>query len=107
MKLAFIAPVRLALMHTCSQNANKYKFILPSSTSNREVTTLWHEFGHGLQHMLTNVPYTDAAGISGVEWDAVELPSQMMENFIMSPSIISTITKHHETGATLPQVRHA
>ena len=47
----------------------------------REVETLFHEFGHGLQHMLTTVDYADAAGINGVEWDAVELPSQFMENW--------------------------
>ncbi len=53
----------------------------PSLMTFREVETLFHEFGHGLQHMLTTVDYADAAGINGVEWDAVELPSQFMENW--------------------------
>ena len=53
----------------------------PSLMTFSEVTTLFHETGHGLQHMLTTVPHAPAAGISGVEWDAVELPSQFMENW--------------------------
>ena len=53
----------------------------PSLMTFREVETLFHETGHGLQHMLTQIPYGDAAGINGVEWDAVELPSQFMENW--------------------------
>lgn len=53
----------------------------PSLMTFREVETLFHEFGHGLQHMLTTVDYSAVAGINGIEWDAVELPSQMMENF--------------------------
>ncbi len=54
----------------------------------REVETLFHEFGHGLQHMLTSVDYSDVAGINGVEWDAVEIPSQLMENFCYDAGII-------------------
>ena len=53
----------------------------PSLMTFREVETIFHEFGHGLQHMLTRMEYGDVAGINGVEWDAVEIPSQMMENF--------------------------
>jgi oligopeptidase A len=53
----------------------------PSLMTFEEVTTLFHEFGHGLQHMLTTVDYSGAAGINNVEWDAVELPSQFMENW--------------------------
>jgi len=74
----------------------------PSLMTFNEVTTLWHEFGHTLQHCLTRVKYSDAAGISGVEWDAVELPSQLMENFIMCPAVMKTISRHYVTGETLP-----
>lgn len=68
----------------------------------REVETLFHEFGHGLQHMLTNVSYADAAGISGVEWDAVELPSQFMENWCYHKKTVASISGHVDTGAPLP-----
>lgn len=64
----------------------------------REVETLFHEFGHGLQHMLTTVDYDDAAGINGVEWDAVEIPSQFMENFCYHEPTIKAISSHVETG---------
>ena len=67
----------------------------------REVETLFHEFGHGLQHMLTTVDYPDAAGISGVEWDAVELPSQFMENWCYHRPVIQGMTAHVETGEPL------
>jgi oligopeptidase A len=69
----------------------------------REVETLFHEFGHGLQHMLTKVDYPDAAGISGVEWDAVELPSQFMENWCYHWPVVVGMTAHYETGAPLPR----
>jgi oligopeptidase A len=74
----------------------------PSLMSFREVETLFHEFGHGLQHMLTRVDYPDAAGINGVEWDAVELPSQFMENWCYHRPTLLGLAKHHETGETLP-----
>ena len=66
----------------------------PSLMTFNEVTTLFHETGHGLQHMLTNVVHGGAAGINGVEWDAVELPSQFMENFcydVTTMYVIETI----------------
>jgi oligopeptidase A len=69
----------------------------------REVETLFHEFGHGLQHMLTKVDYPDAAGITGVEWDAVELPSQFMENWCYHRPTLMGLTAHVETGAPLPE----
>ena len=74
----------------------------PSLLTFSEVETLFHEFGHGLQHMLTTVDYTDAAGINGVEWDAVELPSQFMENWCYHRPTLMGLTKHVETGETLP-----
>ena len=74
----------------------------PSLMSFREVETLFHEFGHGLQHMLTTVNYPDAAGISGVEWDAVELPSQFMENWCYHRPTLDKLARHYQTGATLP-----
>ncbi|ABX08988.1 M3 family metallopeptidase [Prochlorococcus marinus] len=75
----------------------------PSLMSFEEVKTLFHEFGHGLQHMLTTVDYPQAAGINNVEWDAVELPSQFMENWCLDPTTIKEIAKHWETGAPLPE----
>ena len=74
----------------------------PSLMTFREVETLFHEFGHGLQHMLTTVNYRDAAGISGVEWDAVELPSQFMENWCYHKPTLIGMTAHYETGKPLP-----
>lgn len=67
-----------------------------------EVTTLFHEFGHGLHHMLTEVDDYDAAGINGVEWDAVEQPSQFMENFCFHKETLAKMTAHKTTGEPLP-----
>jgi oligopeptidase A len=75
----------------------------PSLMTFEEVTTLFHEFGHGLQHMLTTVDYSGAAGISNVEWDAVELPSQFMENWCYDRPTLMSMAKHYETGETLPE----
>ncbi|OQR92694.1 oligopeptidase A [Thraustotheca clavata] len=75
----------------------------PSLMTFREVETLFHEFGHGLQHMLTTVEYDAAAGINGVEWDAVELPSQFMENFCYHRGTINSISGHYETNEPLPE----
>jgi oligopeptidase A len=74
----------------------------PSLLTHDEVLTLFHEFGHGLHHLLTTVPYPSLAGINGVPWDAVELPSQFMENFAWSPEVLGWISGHVETGETLP-----
>ncbi|QDT66006.1 M3 family metallopeptidase [Calycomorphotria hydatis] len=74
----------------------------PSLMSFREVETLFHEFGHGLQHMLTEVDYADASGINGIEWDAVELPSQFMENWCYHKPTLIGMTKHYKTGEPLP-----
>ncbi|NJR17800.1 MAG: M3 family metallopeptidase [Calothrix sp. CSU_2_0] len=75
----------------------------PSLMTFYEVETLFHEFGHGLQHMLTKVDYTSAAGINNVEWDAVELPSQFMENWCYESRTLFGMAKHYETGETLPE----
>lgn len=75
----------------------------PSLMTFREVETLFHEFGHGLQHMLTTVDYADAAGINGVEWDAVELPSQFMENWCYHRPTLLGLSSHYETGRPLPE----
>lgn len=74
----------------------------PSLMTFREVETLFHEFGHGLQHMLTTVDEADAAGINGVEWDAVELPSQFMENWCYHRPTIRGLSGHYQTGDPLP-----
>mmetsp|Transcript_10774 Transcript_10774/g.15722 ORF Transcript_10774/g.15722 Transcript_10774/m.15722 type:complete len:753 (-) Transcript_10774:85-2343(-) len=75
----------------------------PSLMTFREVETLFHEFGHGLQHMLTKASVGDVAGINGVEWDAVELPSQFMENWLYDKKTIFGFAKHYETGEALPE----
>jgi len=74
----------------------------PSLMTFREVETMFHEFGHALQHMLTRVDEGLVSGIRGVEWDAVELPSQFMENWCYHKPTIMGIAKHYETGETLP-----
>ncbi len=74
----------------------------PSLMSFSEVETLFHEFGHGLQHMLTQVNYGLASGIRNVEWDAVELPSQFMENWCYHRATLMGMSAHYETGEPLP-----
>jgi oligopeptidase A len=74
----------------------------PSLLSFDEVETLFHEFGHGLQHMLTRIDQLDVAGINGIEWDAVELASQFMENWCYQKSVVKNLTKHIKTGESLP-----
>lgn len=75
----------------------------PSLLTHDEVVTLFHEFGHGLHHMLTQVDIAAVSGINGVAWDAVELPSQFMENFCWEPEALTFISGHVETGAPLPK----
>lgn len=75
----------------------------PSLMTFNEVETLFHEFGHGLHHMLTKVDYAGAAGINNVEWDAVELPSQFMENWCYDQPTLMGMAKHYETGEPLPE----
>jgi oligopeptidase A len=75
----------------------------PPLLTHDDVITLFHEFGHGLHHMLTQVNERDVSGISGVEWDAVELPSQLMENFCWEWSVLKNMTSHVNTGEALPR----
>ncbi|MEZ5477395.1 MAG: M3 family metallopeptidase [Thiolinea sp.] len=75
----------------------------PALFTHNEVLTLFHEFGHGLHHMLTRIDYPDIAGIHGVEWDAVELPSQFMENWCWEREVIDMISGHWQTGEKLPE----
>ena len=75
----------------------------PALLTHDDVTTLFHEFGHGLHHMLTQVSERDVSGISGVEWDAVELPSQFMENFCWEWDVLKHMTAHVDTGEALPR----
>lgn len=86
---------------TCNFNApigNK-----PALFTHDEVTTLFHEFGHGIHHMLTQIEVSDVAGINGVPWDAVELPSQFMENWCWEEDALAFISGHYETGEPLPK----
>ncbi len=75
----------------------------PALLTHDDVTTLFHEFGHGLQLMLTQIDDIGVSGISGVEWDAVELPSQFMENFCWEWDVVKHLTAHVDTGTPLPR----
>lgn len=86
---------------TC--NFNKPVGDTPALFTHSEVTTLFHEFGHGLQHMLTRVIPASVAGINGVPWDAVELPSQFMENWCWQEEALAFISGHYETDEPLPK----
>jgi len=79
----------------------------PSLMTFQEVETLFHEFGHGLQHMLTTVERPQAAGINNVEWDAVELPSQFMENWCYDRATLLGMARHWQTGEPLPEAEFA
>ncbi|XP_008803786.1 probable cytosolic oligopeptidase A [Phoenix dactylifera] len=96
------APVRLPVAHmVCNQTpplGDK-----PSLMTFREVETVFHEFGHALQHMLTKQDEGLVAGIRGIEWDAIELPSQFMENWCYQRDTLMSIAKHYETGESLPE----
>lgn len=75
----------------------------PALFTHDEVVTLFHEFGHGIHHMLTQINAADVSGINGVAWDAVELPSQFLENWCWQPEALAFISGHYETGEPLPQ----
>ncbi|QLF93522.1 oligopeptidase A [Pseudomonas sp. ABC1] len=77
----------------------------PALLTHDEVTTLFHEFGHGLHHLLTQIEHAGASGINGVAWDAVELPSQFMENWCWEPEGLALISGHYQTGEALPQAQ--
>ena len=81
--------------------------ISPALLTHDDVVTLFHEFGHGLHHLLTRVDYPSIAGINGVAWDAVELPSQFLENYAWHPEVLQRISRHFETGAPLPADKQA
>jgi oligopeptidase A len=74
----------------------------PAQLTHDDVVTLFHEFGHGLHHLLTRVRYPSIAGINGVAWDAVELPSQFMENYAWQPEVLRELTAHVDDGSPLP-----
>ncbi|MSP28179.1 MAG: oligopeptidase A [Methylococcales bacterium] len=74
----------------------------PALLTHDDVTTLFHEFGHGLQHLVTQIDYLGVSGINGVEWDAVELPSQFMENWCWDKEALALISGHYQTGEPLP-----
>ncbi|WP_416777076.1 oligopeptidase A [Xenorhabdus budapestensis] len=86
---------------TC--NFNKPIGDKPALFTHDEVITLFHEFGHGLHHMLTEIETLDVSGINGVPWDAVEQPSQFMENWCWEPEALAFISGHYETKEPLPQ----
>ena len=75
----------------------------PALFTHNEVVTLFHEFGHGIHHMLTQINAADVAGINGVPWDAVELPSQFLENWCWQPQALAFISGHYQTGEPLSQ----
>ena len=79
----------------------------PALLTHDDVVTLFHEFGHGLHHLLTRVNYPSLAGINGVAWDAVELPSQFLENYAWHPEVLQRISSHVDSGAALPQESQA
>jgi oligopeptidase A len=74
----------------------------PALLTHDEVETLFHEFGHGLHHMLTRIDYPGVAGINGVAWDAVELPSQFLENWCWEREALEVVSGHYETGEEIP-----
>ena len=86
---------------TC--NFNKPIGDKPALFTHDEVVTLFHEFGHGIHHMLTQINASGVSGIDGVPWDAVELPSQFLENWCWEPEALAFISEHFETGEPLPQ----
>ena len=91
-------PVAYLVCNFAGPGANK-----PATLTHDDVQTLFHEFGHGLHHLLTRVDELAVSGIHGVEWDAVELPSQFMENFCWEWDVLSGMTAHVDTGAPLPR----
>jgi oligopeptidase A len=79
----------------------------PSYITHDDVVTLFHELGHSLHHLLTRIDYPSVAGINGVAWDAVELPSQFFENYAWLPDVLKSISAHRDTGEALPESKIA
>jgi oligopeptidase A len=77
----------------------------PSYITHNDVVTLFHEFGHSLHHLLTEIDYPSIAGINGVAWDAVELPSQFFENYAWHPEVLHAISAHRDTGEPIPRTK--
>jgi oligopeptidase A len=75
----------------------------PSLLRHDDVTTLFHEMGHALHHLLSTVDEYNVSGVHGIDWDTVEFPSQFLENFAYAPEVLDMMAKHHQTGAKLPQ----
>jgi len=94
--------IQLPVAHLCCNFARPVGG-KPALLTHGDVTTLFHEFGHGLHHLLTRAEDLAVSGINGVEWDAVELPSQFMENFCWEWEVLAGMTRHVETGAPLPR----
>lgn len=91
-------PVGFVVANFAKASKNK-----PALLSHQEVVTLFHEMGHALQHLLTTIDYPSVAGCNGVEWDAVELPSQFMENWCWEYDVIANLSRHYKTGKPLPK----
>jgi oligopeptidase A len=92
-----ILPVAYLVCNSLPPSGSK-----PAQLTHDDVVTLFHEFGHGLHHMLTRVNYPSLAGINGVAWDAVELPSQFMENYAWQSEVLNRISSHERTGEPIP-----
>jgi oligopeptidase A len=95
-------PVAYLVCNALPGNSGK-----PALLTHDDVVTLFHEFGHGLHHMLTRVDYPSVAGTNGVAWDAIELPSQFLENYAWDPQVLAQIAVHHATGEALPAAKVA
>jgi len=95
-------PVAYLVCNALPGNGDK-----PALLTHDDVVTLFHEFGHGLHHMLTRVDYPSVAGTNGVAWDAIELPSQFLENYAWDPQVLAQIAVHHATGEALPAAKVA
>ena len=100
-RLQFDGRSQLPVAHVICNFAAPTKTV-PCLLNHDDVLTLFHECGHALHHLLTRVDYPSVSGINGVPWDAVELPSQFMENFAWEPEVIELISGHYQTGETLP-----